>query len=87
MDIAVSNDRIDISTLLDGSSQKFHNSIIQRMGALDFKLNLEGICFGFTELVKQMALSTPEDLYGFYDSFFKLKKLTVKELLSDEGLS
>jgi len=82
LDIAVSNDRIDISLLLDGSSQKFHDSIIQRMGALEFKLNLEGICFGFTELVKQMVLSKPEDLHCFYDTFFKQKKIKVKELLA-----
>jgi hypothetical protein len=81
LDRAVHGNHLKISLLLDGFEQSIHSCLIQRMKALGFESNAEGICYGFAEVAKLLALSGEKALNHFYSTLFLLKRLTIKDLL------
>lgn len=81
LDRAVLKNHLDIASLLDGAEQTVHTALLQRMKVLGFKLDPEGLCFGFSQSAKICALSSEEALNIFYRTIASIKDFRASELL------
>lgn len=82
LDRAVLANHLDLALDLDGSEQSVHTALLQRMKILSFKLDSEGLCFGFSQSAKICALSSDEALNTFYSTIASIKGLRASEILA-----
>lgn len=82
LDIAVQSGHHAVSIFLDGSPQSMHTCLVQRMIALGYHSNPEGICFGLSEVAALAALASEYALSKFYDTIFLLRRLKASDLVN-----
>lgn len=82
LDLAVQGGHHELSMIWDGFPQIMNTAISQRMKALGYHSNAEGICFGLAEVGMLAALDSEAALARFYETVFLVKRLKASELVA-----